>query len=38
MLKITDLGLNLPTHIGDERIEKIIDVRLIKSVCVYVYL
>lgn len=33
MLKIRDLGLNLPTHIGEERI---IDVRLIKSVCVYI--
>lgn len=35
MLKIRDLGLNLPTHIGEERI---IDVRLIKSVCVYISL
>lgn len=35
MLKIRDLGLNLPTHIGEERI---IDVRLIKSVCVYMYI
>lgn len=35
MLKIRDLGLNLPTHIGEERI---IDVRLIKSVCIYIYI